>query len=1163
MAEFAPTPSQKQAIENRGGALLVSAAAGSGKTRVLTERLTGRISDPQDPRDIDSFLVITYTRAAAAELRGRITDELSALLSADPTDRRLRRQNALLQRAQIGTIHSFCTTLLREYCHLCGLTPDFAVADEDRARALRDAALRRVMDSAYQKGDAEFLLLSDTVGAGRDDARLTALVLSLYDKLQSHARPEEWARAQSEALSAHHEDAAETLWGRELLSRARETALYWAGELDALLALMGNYDYIQKAYGPSVGESADALRAFAALCNVGWDAARAALPIPFPRLGGLRSPADPEVTEQIKARRESCKKAAARLETSLPAASAELLRDMERTAPAMRALLSLVGEFDAAFTAEKRRKSLVDFSDLEHIAARLLTNADGSPTEVAAQVSQRFTEVMVDEYQDVSRVQDLIIRAVSDNGRKLFMVGDVKQSIYRFRLADPGIFIEKYLTYAPAETAAPGEPRRVLLRENFRSRPEVLHAVNAVFRSLMSRSLGEIDYDDDAALRPGLPCQGDVPLPEMLAVTLPDAEDGDEERPDKAAVEAAFVAEKINELVRSGALITDRGEQRRVGYGDIAILLRSANVAGGVYRRELTRAGIPVLSDGGGGFFSSPMVTVLRSLLAVIDNPRQDVPLISALRSPLFCFTADELSRIRAASPDTDFYDAVTAAAGSDPKCADFLKTLLALRAAAPDMELGALLREIYTTLDCMALCCAAPGGRAERDNLMLLYSLAARFEKSGWRGLHRFLTWLSSMDERGEEPRVGSEDAHGAVRIMSVHKSKGLEFPVVFLCDTARRFNKSDARAAVLVHPVLGLGPKLTDAARGIEYPTLARRAIAARMERETLSEELRLLYVALTRARERLFVTCILPDPQRTIGDISRSVTSPMAAEALSAMACPAQWMIAAALAGGEQQLRLTVAAAAGKPERQGNFTPADRALPPGEDEELAARLDWEYPFARAVSLPSKITATELKSLPHADEESAALLPRAKGVFRRAEFVRDSGRLNAAERGTAAHAALRYLDLTKTGSQAELQGELTRLTYAGYLTPREAKSVDAATLAGLFASPIGQRILAADEVKREFPFTLLCRADSLFPGAGEEEILLQGVIDCCIREGDTLTLLDYKTDGVSADTAPRRAERYRGQLEAYAMAMERITGLPVREKILCFLHCGAIIPL
>ena len=1162
MADFAPTPSQKQAIEDRGGAILVSAAAGSGKTRVLTERLTGRISDPNDPRDIDSFLVITYTRAAAAELRGRITDKLGEMLAADPTARRLRRQSALLQRAQIGTIHSFCTTLLRRYCHLCGLSPDFAVADEDRARALRAAALRRVMDAAYQRGDVEFLLLADTVGAGRDDARLEGLVLTLYDRIQSHPRPEEWAREQREALSAPHADASETPWGQEILFSAAQTAIYWAGQLYALLTLMACSGDMMKAYGKSVSESADALRAFAMLCAKGWDAAREALPIPFPRLGSLRKPDAPELAEYVKARRDSCKKAAAKLETALGATSAKLLSDMERTAPAMRALLTLVADFDAAFTAEKRRRSLVDFSDLEHIAARLLVSADGSPTEAAAEVSARFTEVMVDEYQDVSQVQDLIIRAVSDNGRKLFMVGDVKQSIYRFRLADPGIFIKKYLTYAPAETAAPGEPRRVLLRENFRSRTSVIDAVNAVFSNLMSRSLGEIDYDDAAALRAGARYEGDAPVPEFIAVTLPDADDGDEERPDKAAVEAAFVAAKINELIRSGATVTVSGETRRVGYGDVAVLLRSANVTGGVYRRELTRAGIPVMSDGGGGFFASPMVKVLRSLLAVIDNPRQDVPLISALRSPLFCFTVNDLARIRAFSPDTDFYGAVVAAAKSDAKCAAFLQTLLKLRDAAPDMELGALLREVYSSLDCMALCCAIPGGSAERENLMLLYSLASRFEKSGWRGLHRFLAWLASMEERGEEPRAGSEDASGAVRIMSVHKSKGLEFPVVFLCDTARQFNKADTKSAVLVHPVLGLGPKLTDAARGIEYPTLARRAIASRMERETLSEELRLLYVALTRARERLFVTCIFPDPQKVIDGVAPAVTSPMAAEALSTMPRPAQWLIAAALADEQRHIRLTVETARRGERRRAEGVEA-QARSDAADAGLAKRLDWEYPHQRAVTLPSKVTATELKSLGSPDEESLSLLPRARGTFRRADFVRDRGRLNAAERGVAAHAALRYIDFARTGSEAEIRAELSRLAAEGYLSEKEARSVDAAAIGALFQSEAGKRILAADDVKREFPFTLLCRADTLFPGAGEDEILLQGVIDCCIEERGALTIIDYKTDGVTAETAQRRAGRYRAQLEAYALAMERITGKPVKEKILCFLRCGALISL
>ena len=838
MRDFKPTASQKAAIEARGGAVLVSAGAGSGKTRVLTERLMGWLTDPIEPQDLDRFLIITFTKAAAGELRGRILEELAAAQAADPGNRRLRRQSALCRRAQIGTIHSFCAALLRQYSQQLGLTPDFAVADEERARAMKAAALERVLEERYAHPDRYpgFLRLADTVGVGRDDRRLAELTLELHEKMQSHARPEKWAAEQAALLRGQSAGAGETPWGRELLDRAAEAADCWSGALEGLLTEMAAQGKIHRAYGPSVAETAEALRALSRAAKKGWAEAQACLPIPFPRLGSLRDSPDPALSEKVKAVREICKKSVEKLNDSLGVPSDKLLTGLAGTAPAMEALLELALDLDRAFSADKRRAGLVDFADLEHMAARLLTEEDGSPTALAGEISRRYTEIMVDEYQDVSRVQDAIFRAVSREGKNLFLVGDVKQSIYRFRLADPRIFTEKYLSYR--DEAGPGEPRRILLRENFRSRLEVLDAANRVFSLCMSRSLGDIDYDEGAKLLCGAAFEGQVPKPELLLLDLP----GGEDKPDKTALEAALVAKKIQELVESGAEVTDRGVRRPLRYGDIAILLRSANTVGGVYRRELARRGIPVGSGQSGGFFQAAEISSLLSILAVIDNPHQDIPLIAALRSPAFGFDADALSEIRASDRQGDFYTALLRRAETDERSRDFLRALDELRDAAPDLSAAELLRRVLERFDLLALCGAMEDGPRRKARLLALAGLAERFEATGYRGLHRFLLWLRQLAEKGREPALGS-GTEPAVQILSVHRSKGLEFPVVFLCDLGRRFNTSDSRAKVLVHPELGLGPKVTDLKTRQEYPTLARSAIRQRLDRETLSEELRLL--------------------------------------------------------------------------------------------------------------------------------------------------------------------------------------------------------------------------------------------------------------------------------------------------------------------------------
>ncbi len=1164
MAEFRPTPGQKLAIEDAGGEILVSAAAGSGKTRVLTERLLRLV---EQGADIDAFLVITFTKAAAAELRARISDALGERARRDGS-KRLRRQAALVQGAQIGTIHGFCTAVLREFAHEAGVSPDFAVADEDRAAELRASALERALDEGYERAEPDFLALADTVGAGRDDRRLAELILRLYDKLQSHARPEDWARGQAGLLAKLPADALDTPWGAELMRSAQDTALYWAGEMDALIQRCTGDERLEKAYVPSLSDTAEGLRRFAAEGELGWDEARACLPVPFPRIGRFKGASEDEEALFIKARRESCKKAAGKLAGLFAEDSAKLLGDLARTAGPMRALLALLLDFDRRYAAEKRRRSLVDYADLEHMAARLLTDAEGRPTRAAREISRRFDGVMVDEYQDVSRVQDLIIRAVSREGRDLFMVGDVKQSIYRFRLADPTIFLEKYLSYADAP-APEGVPRRIFLSDNFRSRPEVVAAVNAVFGCIMSRRLGELDYDERAALRAAGSFEGGVPLPEIRAVAVPEA-DEDGEQPAKYECEAAEAARIIRSLVEGGALVTENGARRAARYGDVAILLRSANVSGAVFRRALEREGVPVQSGVSEGFFSSPVVRMMLSLLSVIDNPRRDVPLIAALSSPLFGFTPDELAAIRIQGDGGEpFYDCLERAAEGDGRCRAFLDTLGALRALARDAELSELLQEVYARLDVFALCSAMPDGEARRAQLARLFELAKRFEATLWRGLHRFLGWLRLLEERGAEP-MGAEAAEGgAVTVMSIHRSKGLEFPIVLLCDTARRFNRQDTAGAVLMHPELGLGPRLTDAARGIEYPTIARRAIARRTERETLSEEMRLLYVAMTRAKERLIITCALRDPEKELEKLALSATKPMAAEVLAGMSSPAQWLISAALADGGAHIALSTVYPGGEERRVLPNAPAaedesaQRALEERAYARMRAAFAWEYPHRAAEGVPSKITATELKSLYIPDEEAEHLPPRGRRTFRRPDLGGERA-LSAAERGTATHLALRYIDLAAAAEEGGARRELERLLAEGRLTPEEAAAVDAAAIARLARSQTGRLITNAPRVLREFPFSVLCPAGKFIPGAPEdEEVLLQGVVDCCLLDEDGATVIDYKTDRVDAAGAAQRARGYLPQLEAYAWALSRVTGKAVRRRIVYFLSCGAAVEL
>jgi len=1158
VADFRPTVSQAQAINTRGSAVLVSAGAGSGKTKVLTERLMGFICDKNSPADVDSFLIITYTRAAAAELRGRIMEELAHRLAKEPGNKRLRRQNALVQRAQIGTIHSFCAQLLRENCQLLGLAPDFKIAEEERAAAMRVSALERVLEKRYDELDERphFRTLADTVGEGRDDRKLSELVLSLHSRMQCHPRPEKWAKEQAALMKTEVTDIAQTPWGQELLLDAAEKAEYWANEMEAMMALILPVPEISAAYMENFQIISEQIRELSRCLRLGWDRARDCFPIEFPRLKALRKSPDPALSDMVKERRKTCKEAMDKLAEGFSASSEDLLRELHITAPVMEELLELTLDFDKAYSKDKRQRALLDYSDLEHMAVELLTDAKGNPSPIARQLSKRYTEIMVDEYQDVSRVQDSIFAAISDGGRNLFMVGDVKQSIYRFRLADPEIFTEKYLHFADHDEAQAHEARRILLRENFRSRREILDGANAVFSLCMSRRLGDIDYDEKAALVCGADWyEGEGHKPELMLLELPENSDG--ESPDKTRLEAAFVAAKIKELIKSGATVTTPAGQRPIRYGDIAILLRSANTVGGIYREELAKLNIPAGGAQSGGFFDSVEISTVQSMLAVMDNPHKDIALIAVLRSPALGFTPDELSMIRAADKKTDLYSALCKAAETNEKCLSFLERLSRLRALAADMSAPELVWQVIEEFDLLAVCSAMDNGEERCAKLMELAELAETFEAGEYRGLHRFVLWLKALKEKGQEISAGGS-FDSAVQIMTIHKSKGLEFPVVFLSDTARRFNTRDRMETVLVHPQLGLGPKLVDLKRRVKYPTLARTAISRRIEREDLSEEMRLLYVALTRAKERLYITATVKNAEETLEKFSAAVTVPMAAQVLAKASNMATWLIYSALADNGDKLNMRIYPAEGETEQS-----EDTHSTAAADEEILRRLEnnlsFRYPHQAAVELPSKITATELKGREEKDEDGESLVKPLSLVFTMPQLDTAQQPLNAAEKGVATHLVLQFMDYAKGKNREGIKSEVQRLLREGFISEREAKAVNVSAIERLFSSDIGKRMLKAKEPLREFRFSLLLEASRLPGGAGEDELLLQGVVDCCIEEEGELVIIDYKTDNVRSDgEIAGRAEHYRPQLMAYSAALSRIFKKPVKQCILFFLSVG-----
>ena len=1190
---FPLTEEQRAVVDDRGGGLLVAAAAGSGKTRVLVERLMRRVQE--EGADIDRFLVITYTKAAAAELRGRIAQELSARLAETPGDRHLRRQAMLLYQTQISTIHAFCAQLLREHGHLLDLEADLRLCDESEAGVLMLQAMDQVLEERYEAigPESDFACLLDTMSAGRDDSRLVEIALDIYNKVQSHPDPHAWLAEQGGAFDLEGiTDVGETVWGRLLLDQAREQVGYWRTRMEEALELCQGDEKLSRGYAPSLAETLADLEVFETALSQGWDRAAEKSAVSFPRLGAVRGCEDPAAQERIKAIREACKKRLGKLAERFADGSGQLLDDLRAVAPAVRGLFALVEDFSAAYTALKRRRRLLDFSDLEHLAIRLLRESDGSPTELAQLVGSRYIEVMVDEYQDTNEAQNAIFDAISGGGRRLFMVGDVKQSIYRFRLADPTIFLGKYRTFKPREEASEGEDRRILLTRNFRSRPQVLEGANFLFRSIMSVPFGEMDYTADEALYPGaeFPGRQEDYAVELDALDLSGAEpEGEGEKVPRDLLEARFAARRIRALLDGGFQVADgAGGTRPLEPGDVVILLRSPNTVLRHYARALGEQGLAWEAEGGEDFLTSTEVSVALSCLRIVDNPRQDVPLISVLRSPVWGFSADRLAQIRSAAPDTDFYGALLADGGAD--VGEFLEELDRLRDLSCDMSCHQLLWEVYDRFAMLGIFSAMGDGETRRGNLLALAECARQFESAGHKGLYGFLSYLDRVMNAGGRLSAPSPAGEGGgVRILSIHRSKGLEFPVVFLCGLARRLNREDMQKPMLFHPKLGVGPKGLDQERMVEYTTLARQAVAAQLEREMMAEELRLLYVAMTRAREKLVLTCALTGGARDLRRLAEDAACPVDPQALLTTQSAAQWVLLPVLArpdagalrrAMERDVPLTASDCgpawdirwvdggdlAAAPTFRRAAAAAEEPKAEGPDPAaLAERLSWRYPHQADTLIPSKLTATQLKGR-NLDQEAAEAAPQPPRpiLFPRPRFAVEALGLTAAQKGTALHLVMQFIDFSRAATKKGAAEEIRRLVREAVITPQQGEAADPARIAALFSSPLGRELLASDTLQREFKFSILVPARDYYPQAGEgEEVLLQGVVDCWFETLEGITVVDFKTDRITVEDLPARAESYRSQLTAYSRALEEITGRPVVRKVLWFFRLDRAVEL
>lgn len=1331
MSEKRWTPEQWEAITESGGNLLVAAAAGAGKTAVLVERIIRKITDEEKPVDIDRLLVVTFTNAAATEMRERIAEAISKVLDSHPGSRALQRQMVLLNKASITTIHSFCLEVIRNHFQQIDLDPDFRIADETEALLLKTEALEELFEEVYTEESCHegYFELLDCYGGNRDDRAIQEMVLGLYEYVQSAPWPEEWL---SNSVERFHipegTDLAETVWGkvifhslalelqglRQMMCRALE-AIADCEDLKPYYAAFHS-DYIQ-------------LEALIARCQAkdgtGWDQMRESLiGLEFEKLGRCGKDADRQQQERVKAIRDDVKTRLKKLSQEwFHSGSGEMIRDLQVQYPVLRCLCGLVSDFAGRYSAKKRRKQLLDFNDLEHFCLQILARReeDGSigPSEAALAYRDKFEEIFIDEYQDSNLVQEILIRMIARSGDRIpnvFMVGDVKQSIYRFRQARPELFMEKYNTYSMEKGR---QYRKVQLFKNFRSRREVVDAVNFLFKQIMSAEAGELDYTDNEALnlgagyeevcdsavmvggavelhlmetgglRPmegqgreqgdadsGLDGAGDAEAgpdgagavdPWEEAGTEPDEASGlealgeesrkaaEEDPPDVIQGEARMVAARIRELLEPDAegrifkvYDKENGGYRRVDYKDIVILLRTTRHWAEIFVEELSSRGIPAYADSGTGFFRTVEVQIILSLLQIIDNPLQDIPLLAVLRSPIASFSADDLVEVRLADRKANLYEALKVLAGqveegdtpiermetaagtktsgsAAAKAREFLADLSRWRNKARFLSTDQLIWYLYTDTGFYSYSGAMPGGKQRQANLRILFERARQFEETSLKGLFSFIQFIerlkSGKGDLGSAKILGENE--NVVRIMSIHKSKGLEFPVVFLSGCGKRFNLQDMNKTLLLHQDLGFGPDFVDPVRRFRYPSIPKQALRCRIKTESLSEEMRILYVAFTRAREKLILTGSVKNVEKAAVRWAQCASVPIARLPAFEMLKGANYLdwVAPALmrhpdckmlrelCGAENGLagsiltdnsvwgirlwkRADVLFGGQKEAMEvSRFIQELESVDPGqcyskECEEIERRLCWEYAGRRAAEIPAKLSVTELKRrfASEFSEEIGSLigtggegLPGGSGsvvsidtrkytpVIRRPSFLSESKGLSASEAGSLLHFVMQHLDMARVSTEEDLIFQVGEMVFFQLLTEQQAKAVDLPRVRKFLESSLGLRMRSSSRVYRELPFCMEIGGTELYKGFTSgvpgDSLLLQGVIDCCFEEPDGWVLLDYKTDYVPGGRSELLKDRYRLQIEYYSRALAKLTGLPVKEKFVYLFANGEIL--
>jgi ATP-dependent helicase/nuclease subunit A len=1227
------TKAQQMVIDTRNKNLLVSAAAGSGKTAVLVERIISMIVEGEHPMDIDHLLVVTFTNVAAAEMRSRIGEAIDRKLMEQPGNLHLQKQLSLLQSAQITTIHSFCLNVIRNYFHSIDLDPSFKIAEESEITLMKSDVISDLLERWYEDGSEDFHDFIESYSYSKSDAPVEELILQLYSFSMSAPWPKSWIEDKIRMYELTSVDEMSgTQWMRELLGYIDIVLGDLYRKTDKALGIC------EEAGGPSAYTQAllsdrNLLEALRKEGNYEEYAERFSK-ISFERLSSKKEEGVLQwKKDKVKELREEVKKGIKDIENQFffqP--PEEMLADMNAVGRVMKILFQLTLEFMQEFAKKKEEKNLIDFNDLEHFALEILVKRQDQqiiPTNAALELSEQYEEILIDEYQDSNMVQETILHNISREAMgtpNRFMVGDVKQSIYKFRLAMPEIFMEKYEKYSCEECTADGQinqHQRIDLDRNFRSRAFVLDYVNMIFEQLMHKSVGGVEYDEAASLKYGELFEeiltnsdgGEIISEEiksrigseieLLLVTnenLPDQqmseisevsskEDSEEAVYTKKELEARAIAHKIRELTdpTTGMLVFDRKKMlhKPATYKDIVILLRSMSGWSEVFVNTLMQEGIPAYADTGTGYFQTLEIMTILNMLRIIDNPRQDIPLTGVLYSPIVGVTSTELAFVRAFSRNTSMYLALQkyAKEGSNEQLREkllrFSETLESFRSMVNHKPIHEIIQTVFDQTGYYYYVSAMPGGERRKANLDMLISQAVRFEKGSYSRLFHFIRYIEKLNryevDFGEASATGEQD--DTVRIMSIHKSKGLEFPVVFVAGMSKQFNMQDIRNSIVLHNELGAGPEYIDNKKRTKVPTLMKKVIQRKVQIENMGEELRVLYVAMTRAKEKLILSGYL----KSLEDIKGGDFSFF--EIMSARSYM-DWILPATVnkIGNKSITVVPMEKLLSQEVTRQIFIHKDteellRIDPEiiydqGMKEKIENRFNYEYPFINEAGLKVKMTVSELKKLGQYEPEELSMnlisetakktkdqVPSPELSVTVPNFInRKDEILLGTDRGTLYHKVLELLDLSRVKDSSGLMPELRRMVQESFIKESDLEKLNYDYINRFISSDVAERMRQAayaNQLHKEKQFVMGLKASEVLPDINSEElILVQGIIDVFFEEEGELVLLDYKSDLVTEEE--QLIKRYKVQLEYYCKALEQILKKRVKEMIIYSLPLG-----